>query len=528
MAAASGLTAPVVAFLLVTCSAFLICLAIGARDADDRTADFFVANRSLPAVWNAVAMNGDYTLVTFLSAPVGAVAIGGYDGMVLAVCAVAGLGVVAVLAEPLRNTGSFTLGSVLEHHTQSAAVRVAGGLITLVVSAPLAVIQLTVAGDAIAFLLGLDGSGAAETCTVMIGLLMISFAAFGGMRGSSVLAMGKALLLLVTLTAAGIAVVNRFDWSPGALLAAAAKGSGKGEAFNMAGQLFGASLTGHLEFVSVCITVVLGSGVLPAMLMRVSTSRSGRSARCSVRYAVLGYGLFSGVLVLLGLGATAIVGRPALIAHNARGNTALFLLSAEIANGRDGILFTLISCALFLAALGAVAGLTLAAAASLVHDVYPRGRWGRKSDEQEVRMARWMVIGFGVTCIVLAVRLHNWNILFLLSYATAVAASVILPALLQTLFWKGHTRTGLLWTLHGGLVCCTVLQLASPTVSGNPVALFPNLDFQWFPLRNIALVSVPFGFLLGWAGSRLSRRSMRDATSFSEVEVRTLTGIDTA
>ncbi|MEU3885740.1 cation acetate symporter [Streptomyces sp. NPDC029041] len=527
MLASGGLGSPVSAFLLVTCCAFFLCLVIGVRDADDRTADFFAADRSLPMVQNALAMSGDYILVTSLSAPVGMIALNGYDGLVAAACAVTGLVMLALLAEPLRNTGQFTLGGVLERRTPGSRVRIAGGVVTLVVCVPLTVVQLTVAGHAISFLLGLHGSGSALACTVMIGLLMITFAAFGGMRGSSMLAAGKALLLFAVLAAAALVVVRRFDWSLGALLSAAAQGSGRGDAFGTSGLLFGASSTGRLEFISVCLAVTLGSSVLPMMLMRVSASRNGRSSRRSVRHATLYQVLFWGVLVVLGLGAAALVGGAAIGASDATGNTALLMLSAQISGGREGLMFTFLSCAVFLASLGSVAGLTLAGAASLVRDVIARERlrvW--VSEGREVATARWTVVGLGVMSVLLAVVLHQWRLVFLVSFAVTVAASVILPTLLKTLFGRGVTRTGTLWSLYGGLACCIVLQLGSPTVSGTPTALFPDLDFQWFPLQNIGVVTVPVGFLLAWAGSRFSRRAATDGADHAASEVRTLTGID--
>lgn len=503
--ASDGLASPVSAFLLVTCCAFLVCLLIGVRDADDETVDFFAADRSLPTVRNALAMSGDYLLVTSLSAPVGLIALHGYDGVVAALCPVASLAVLALLAGPIRNTGHFTLGGMLESRTPGAAVRVASGVVTLVVSALLTVVQLTVAGEAIAFLLGLAGSGAALTCTVLIGLLMISFAAFGGMRGSSLLAAGKAVLLFPVLATVALVVVHRFGGHPGSLLSAAAQGSGRGNGFSLPGDLFGTSWSGRLDFVSVCLTVTLGSSVLPMILMRVSASRNASSSRRSVRHATLFHALFWGLLVMVGLGAAAFVGAPAINASDPSGTTALLMLAAQISGGREGVMFTLLACGVFLAALGSVAGLTLAAAASLVRDILPRDLPARAGGGNEVRLARWTVVAFGAVSLLLAVLLRHWTIVFLVSFAVTVAASTILPALLQSLFGKGLTRTGMLWTLYGGLAVCTVLQLGSPTVSGAPTALFPHLDFQWFPLQNIAVVAVPLGFLLTWAAARFSR-----------------------
>ncbi|MFI5682930.1 hypothetical protein [Streptomyces sp. NPDC051636] len=146
------------------------------------------------------------------------------------------------------------------------------------------------------------------------------------------------------------------------------------------------------------------------------------------------------------------------------------------------------------------------AAASLAHDLYGRGD-GRGEDNEggEVRLARWVIVTFGVLSVFLAVALHNWSIVSLSSFAVALTASAVLPALVYSLLWKGYTRSGLLWTVYGALACCILLELFSPTVSGTPYSLFPEQDFHWFPLQNNALRSVPVGFFLGWAGSRRNR-----------------------
>lgn len=82
-----------------------------------------------------------------------------------------------------------------------------------------------------------------------------------------------------------------------------------------------------------------------------------------------------------------------------------------------------------------------------------------------------------------------------------MAASSLLPALVYSLFWKGYTRTGLLWTLYGGLGCAVGLQLSGPVFSGNPLALFPDWHVDWFPLQTVVLVSIPVAFLMGRLGS---------------------------
>ena len=54
--------------------------------------------------------------------------------------------------------------------------------------------------------------------------------------------------------------------------------------------------------------------------------------------------------------------------------------------------------------------------------------------------------------------------------------------------------------------------------------MFPDADFDWFPLSNPGIVSIPLAFLLGILGT-LPRRTRGNAAKQAEMEVRSLTGV---
>jgi cation/acetate symporter len=53
--------------------------------------------------------------------------------------------------------------------------------------------------------------------------------------------------------------------------------------------------------------------------------------------------------------------------------------------------------------------------------------------------------------------------------------------------------------------------------------MFPTADFQWFPLSNPGIVSIPLGFLLGFLGT-ITSRVKEDPGVAAEMDVRSLTG----
>jgi cation/acetate symporter len=140
-----------------------------------------------------------------------------------------------------------------------------------------------------------------------------------------------------------------------------------------------------------------------------------------------------------------------------------------------------------------------------------------------VAVARTAAVGIGVLAIALGLLARDLNVAFLVGLAFAVSASANLPVLMYSLFWRGFTTRGAVWSVYGGLAPAIGLVILSPVVSGSPDALFPGVDFQYFPLQNPGIVSIPLGFLAGWLGTVTSAQPP-DEAKYAETEVRSLTG----
>ncbi|MCX5214740.1 cation acetate symporter [Kitasatospora sp. NBC_00240] len=514
-------TAPFLAFLLTVFATLFLCL-ISGSDGEDLT-EFYTARSYLTPLRNALALCGDYVSVLILLPATGSVALAGFDGMTLTVGSAAAMGVLLLLAQPLRNIGHFTLGDTFRARFSSRAARIAGAVATLCYCLPLAMVQLSAAGRATAVMVGLPRIGAGQSCTVLIGLMMVCAAAVGGMRGISMLQAVKTVLLLVALAVLVLALLAHLGWNPGTLLEEAARGSGRPDDYFGAGLLQGTGLTGRTEQLSLLMTVILGAAVAPHMLMRLNSARSGPAARHSATRALTMVAVLHVMAVVLGLGVAAVVGARAVVASDASGGNALLLLADRLDS--DGLLQAAVVSAVFLTSLSVVAALLLTAASSLVHDLLAHtGRDSRMTAVAEIRAVRWTTVAVGCATLALATVCYTWPVQFLAHVCAAIGGSAILPTLVYQLFWKGYTRTGLLWTVYGGLGCCLLLQFFGPAVSGNPAALFPDSDFAWFPLHTTGLVSIPVGFLLGWAGSRIGARRTGAQVPYPELEARSLTG----
>src|SRR5919108_989644 len=81
---------------------------------------YFAANRQIKAWQNGIAVAGDYMSAASFLGIAGLIAFFGYDGFMYSVgWLVAYLTVLLLVAEPLRNTGRFTMADVLAFRLRS-------------------------------------------------------------------------------------------------------------------------------------------------------------------------------------------------------------------------------------------------------------------------------------------------------------------------------------------------------------------------------------------------------------------------
>jgi cation/acetate symporter len=508
----------------------LITLVITFRASRNNTtaADYYAAGRNISGTQNGLAISGDYLSAASFLGIAGAIALYGYDGFLYSIgFLVAWLVALLLVAELLRNTARFTMADVLAFRMRQRPVRMAAAISTLAVCLFYLVAQMSGAGGLVTLLLGIEGEAAQALVVVLVGALMIVYVLVGGMRGTTYVQIIKASLLIAGALVMTVWVLGKYGFSLSALLGGAAETASEQPApvdVLAPGAQYGATATSQLDFVSLGLALVLGTAGLPHVLMRFYTVPTAKDARRSVQWAIWLIGIFYLFSLVIGYGAGALVG-PNEIA-NAPGavNSAAPLLAFELGGT---VLLGIIAGVAFATILAVVAGLTITASASFAHDVYASViKKGEVSPNGEVRVARLTAVVIGAVAIglgILALQ-AGLNIAFLVALAFAVAASANLPTILYTLFWKRFTTQGALWSIYGGLITCVGLILFSPVVSGDPAALFPDVDFAWFPLKNPGIVSIPLSFFLGWLGTVLSKEAP-DVDKYAELEVRSLTGI---
>ncbi|MHC3467471.1 solute symporter family protein [Streptomyces sp. 7R007] len=489
----------------------------------DEISEFYLGNRAMSPLRNGLAMCGDYVSAATLLGSTGLVALYGYDGLLyLGGTTVAWMMVVLLIAEPLHHSGTFTPGDMvaLRLPRMQRPVRIALAVCTLTIGVLYLVAQLVGSVALLTQFTGVPGATTRMLCVAVIGGIVIVYASIGGMPGATVIQIIKAVMLLAGVSIAAVMVLHRYHWSPDALLSAAADHSGTGTRFLEPGLRYGASTSSKLDFFSLELAIVLGLAALPHVLMRLLAPRTGAVLRSSVVWAVSLVGLICFAAGILGLGAAAVVGTGTISANDHTGNASILLLAQALGGG---LLTALLSCLAFVTLLAVAAGLTLAAASSLAHDLYGEViRRGQATETEELTVARLSAVVIGVLGILLALVAWQANTATLAFLAFAIAASAILPTIVYSLFWRRFTGQGALLSLWGGLVCSVLLVVFSPVVSSTPTSMYPDSDFAWFPLQNPGIVSIPAGFLLGWLGTVLSGRQAEAMPE--EFEVKMLVG----
>jgi cation/acetate symporter len=500
--------------------------------------DFYTGGGSFSGRQNGIAIAGDYLSAASFLGIAGAVAFYGYDGLLYSIgFLVAWLVALLLVAEPLRNTGKYTMADVLSFRMQNKPVRMAAAISTLTVSFFYLLAQMAGAGTLVALLLGITAEVAQIAVIAVVGLLMIAYVLIGGMKGTTWVQMIKAVLLIIGAGILFFWVLTKFGFNLSDLMGAAqtkANGevAGSGDKLLHAMSKYG---TNKLGFVSLSIALVLGTAGLPHVLMRFYTVPTAKEARRSVSWAIGLIGAFYLFTLVLGFGAAAVVGQKVINTLPGKSNAAapalaFFLPGNGQASTGGTIFLAIIAGVAFATILAVVAGLAITASASFAHDIYNAViKDGKADPAQEVKVARITVIVIGVLAILGGIAAKSMNIAFLVSLAFAVAASANLPSILFSLYWKRFNTRGSVLSIYGGLISAIVLIVFSPAVvapigSTKPLAgaMFPDLHWGWFPLDNPAIISVPVGFLLGVIGTLTSKETNPEKQA--EMEVRSLTG----
>ena len=175
--------------------------------------------------------------------------------------------------------------------------------------------------------------------------------------------------------------------------------------------------------------------------------------------------------LFLGFGAAHLVGPATIAGVDAGGNMAGPLLAQYIGGGPDSLLgnfmLAFVSAVAFATIVAVVAGLVLAAASAMAHDLWVGVvRGGEHVPPQEqVAAARVATILVGGAAIAIGIAAKGQNVASLVALAFAVAASANFPCILLTLYWKRCNTHGVVAGMIVGTLSAVGLTLVSPNLT---------------------------------------------------------------
>jgi len=551
--------------------------------------DFYTAGGGVSGWQNGWAIAGDYLSAASFLGIAGLISLYGYDGFMYSVgWLVAYVAVLLLIAEPCRNIGRYTLSDILCYRNEPRQTRIVGALSTITVSTFYLTAQMVGGGVLVKNLIGINY----EVSVIAVGVLMLSYVLIGGMVATTWVQIIKAVLLVCASLLIVMLVWAPYGFSLPAFMAdvvadpkvqarvATLLGDpAKSMTAAELGQRFlepGLYFKAPIDQISLGMALVFGTAGLPHILMRFFTVRTAQQARRSVVWAMIIIGGFYVLTLFLGFGAALHVGSASIAAVDAGGNMAGPLLAQYIGGGPDALfgnfMLAFVSAVAFATIVAVVAGLVLAAASAMAHDLYVGVlRAGQETSSQgQVRAARVATLIVGALSIGIGIAAKGQNVAVLVGLAFAVAASANFPCVLLTLHWKRCNTGGIVAGMLVGTVAAVGLTLVSPNLSyplaikaaahkvldaeaakraaahtaqdlaaidkavakahadlahwGTATTSFMGLERPLVELKNPGIVSIPLGFLAVIVGSLL-RRDRRAESMWNEVYARQNTGL---
>ncbi len=498
---------------------------------------FYAAGRSITGFQNGLALAGDYMSAASFLGIAGLVALNGFDGLIYSTGWLVGWPIILFLiAEPLRNLGKYTFTDVVAYRLKQKPVRLASSIGTLAVVLTYLIAQMVGSGTLVQLLFGLNYTVA----VIIVGVVMMTYVLFGGMIATTWVQVIKACLLLGGATIMAVIVLSKFGFNPVNLFAKAAEVEGQ-RVLEPGTKV----VTGAWDAVSLGLALMFGTAGLPHVLMRFYTVPDAKQARISVMWATIWIGAFYLITFILGFGSMVLVGKANILAAGGGGNMAAPLLAQAIAGN---IFFGFICAVAFATILAVVAGLTLAGAGALSHDLWVNViRGGHAPEREQLVVARLSSVILGVGAVLLGIVFQGQNVAYMVGLTFSIAASANFPALIMSVFWRKFTTAGAVCSILFGTFGTLLLIYLGPTIqldmlgpsaaaagsapdagaAANAAIAAHKADItsQWwyFPLKNPCLFTMTGSFLLGIVVSLLApERSANEG--FDEVERRALLG----
>jgi cation/acetate symporter len=520
---------------------------IGILSRTAQVSEYYVAGRTVPAVFNGMATGSDWMSAASFIGMAGTLYLLGYDGLAFVLGWTGGYLLVAILLAPyLRKFGAYTVPDFLGARYGGNVARFCGVIVLMSASFTYVVAQIFGTGIIASRFLGISFEFA--VFVGLAGILVCSM--LGGMRAVTWTQVAQYIILIIAYLIPVVILSAKVTGVPIPQLM-------YGEALAKIEELIvtNPALAGAkshiapfttydpLNYFGLILCLMVGTASLPHILMRYFTTPSVREARNSVAWSLFfifllyftapAYAAFAKLEVYTNVIGQPIASLPAWVgiwseiglvsvrdAVAAGGNGDGILQLAEFTINADAIVLAtpeiaglpyviagLVAAGGLAAALSTADGLLLAIANALSHDIYYKMIDPHADTKRRLVVARILLVCVAIIAAYVA-STRPAGILSMVAWAFSIAAAGLFPALVLGVWWKRTTSTGAICGMIAGYVVC-LYYLIGTQYFGMPL---------WFGVRNIscALFGMPVGFAVTIVVSLMTEAPSKAMQDFVE------------
>jgi len=516
-------------FVFFTLAVYAI---IGVLSRTAQVSEYYVAGRSVPALYNGMATGADWMSAASFVGMAGTLFLLGYDGLAWVLGWTGGFVLVSILIGPyLRKFGAYTVPDFLAFRYGGNFARGLGVVVLVACSFTYVTAQIYGTGLIASRFLGMQFEIA--VFAGLVGILVCSM--LGGMRAVTWTQVAQYIVLIIAyLTPIVILSTAKYGLPIPQLTygQAIAEITAREQQMLAAGLATAAALKPHIEpfinytplnFFAIIMCMMVGTASLPHILMRYFTTPSVREARQSVAWSLLfifllyfsapAYAAFSklevytniigrdltairpwlfnwgelGLIQICGKNAgsidaiiaacKAIAGHPGVVRlQDFVINTDVIVLSTPEIAGLPYVISGLVAAGGLAAALSTADGLLLAIANALSHDVYYKMIDPNAPTVRRLMIARVLLLIVAVVAAATAAT-KPADILAMVGWAFSLAMAGNFPALVMGVWWKRATATGAVCGIIAGFGLCLFYLVTT--------RYFPGLGVKYFGMTSL-------------------------------------------
>src|SRR5829696_3978050 len=524
-------------FVFFTLAVYAI---IGVLSRTAQVSEYYVAGRSVPALYNGMATGADWMSAASFVGMAGTLFLLGYDGLAWVLGWTGGFVLVSILIGPyLRKFGAYTVPDFMSFRYGGNLARFLAVVVLVCCSFTYVTAQVYGTGLIASRFLGMD-----FTVAVYVGLAGILVCSMlGGMRAVTWTQIAQYIVLIVAYL---IPIIILSTQRYGIPIPELTYGAAISEITAREGQLVReglavlcnkeacppGTLRPHIQpfmnytplnFFGIIFCMMVGTASLPHILMRYFTTPSVKEARDSVAWSLLfifllyfsapAYAAFSklevytniigrditqirpwlfnwgelGLIQICGKNAVnldaviaackAIAGHPGVLRfQDFVINTDVIVLSTPEIAGLPYVISGLVAAGGLAAALSTADGLLLAIANALSHDIYYKMLDPNAPTIRRLTVARVLLFFVAVAAAALAAT-KPADILAMVGWAFSLAMAGNFPVIVMGIWWKRATTAGAIAGMCAGFGLCLFYLVVS--------RYYPGIGVKYFGMTSL-------------------------------------------